>query len=100
MAVQPPLREPMTDRSTGLVGRVWEQFFLRLANASNVVVGAITGLTGDVTATGPGVVPATLSATGVVAGSYTNTSVTFDAKGRATTASSGASPAPATAEYL
>ena len=48
---------------------------------------AITALTGDVTATGPGSATATLAASGVAAGSYVAASVTFDAKGRATAAS-------------
>ena len=42
----------------------------------------ITALTGDVTAAGPGSAAATLSTTGVAAGTYTK--VTVDAKGRAT----------------
>ena len=48
---------------------------------------AITALTGDVTAAGPGSAAATLAASGVAAGSYVAASVTFDAKGRATAAS-------------
>lgn len=42
----------------------------------------ITGLTGDLTANGPGNVTATLANSGVVAGTYT--SVTVDSKGRVT----------------
>ena len=49
----------------------------------------ITALTGDVTASGPGSVAATLSNTGVVAGTYSL--VTVDAKGRVTTGSNSGS---------
>jgi hypothetical protein len=52
----------------------------------------ITALTGDIAAAGPGSVSATLSTTGVVAGTYYNANVQVDAKGRILSAESGPSP--------
>ena len=51
---------------------------------------SITALTGDVTATGPGAVAATLATVNASVGSFTNASLTVNAKGLITAASSGA----------
>jgi Head domain of trimeric autotransporter adhesin len=52
----------------------------------------ITGLTGDGTATGPGTVPLTLATVNSNVGSFTNASITVNAKGLITAASSGSTP--------
>jgi hypothetical protein len=61
-------------------------------NGSIVQVGvssAITSLTGDVTATGPGTSTATLATVNSSVGSFTNATITVNAKGLITAASSG-----------
>jgi hypothetical protein len=66
-------------------------------NSTNITISSGSGssgssavtLTGDVTGSGTGSVVTTLAASGVSAGSYTNPTITFDAKGRATSASNG-----------
>lgn len=63
----------------------------------------ITALTGDVTATGPGSVPATLATVNSNVGSFTNANVTVNAKGLVTAASNGFSypfPSSATTSVL
>lgn len=52
----------------------------------------ITALTGDGTASGPGSVPLTLATVNSNIGSFTNASITVNAKGLITAASSGATP--------
>lgn len=51
-------------------------------------------LTGDVTGSGTGSFATTLANSGATAGTYTFATVTVDAKGRVTSASSGAAPSP------
>lgn len=46
-------------------------------------------MSGDLSGTGTGTIATTLSDTTVIAGSYTNTSITVDSKGRITAASTG-----------
>lgn len=52
----------------------------------------ITALTGDVTASGPGSVAATLATVNGNVGSFTNSSITVNGKGLITAASSGSAP--------
>lgn len=96
MALYPPVNAPLLDARTGLVSREWLAFFRLLSAESGAAVGAITGLTGDVVATGPGVVPAELSDTGVTPGTYGDAAnvpqITIDVDGRVTAAAEVAIP--------
>lgn len=58
-------------------------------NAKQATGNYITALTGDITATGPGSVAATLATVNSNVGTFTNASVTVNAKGLITAASSG-----------
>lgn len=59
----------------------------------------ITALTGDVTATGPGSVAATLATVNGNVGSFTNANITVNGKGLITAASNGTAPTTYTGTY-
>lgn len=61
-------------------------------NSKQAAGNYITALTGDVTATGGGSVAATLATVNSNVGSFTNASITVNAKGLITAASSGSAP--------
>lgn len=77
-----------TNASSGvtgcLTGTDWNTF-----NGKQTAGNYITALTGDVTATGPGSVAATLATVNGNIGSFTNTNLTVNAKGLITAASNG-----------
>ena len=82
----PPLNEPVVGRD-GRVTVPWRRYFEEIGGSLVPGGGNITQLTGDVTTpAGGGVVPATLSATGVAPGTYGDAThvgqFTVDAKGR------------------
>jgi hypothetical protein len=63
-----------------------------LSLSAGTLTGGITALTGDVTASGSGSVAATLATVNSSPGSYTYSSLTVNAKGLVTAASSGTAP--------
>lgn len=67
-----------------LTGTDWSTF-----NGKQPAGNYITALTGDVAATGPGSVPATLATVNGNVGSFTNANITVNGKGLVTAASSG-----------
>jgi hypothetical protein len=81
----PPASVPVLDANNALT-QPWRR---ALQQTGSRAVSGITELTGDVTATGPGVAVAQLSDTGVTPGSYTNMNATVDAQGRVVEASDG-----------
>lgn len=70
MALVPPISDPLIDPRTKRLTLSWHKYFLSLSVQQQTGADAITGLTGDVVATGPGDVVAELSNTGVTPGTY------------------------------
>lgn len=86
------VKQAATAQNGYLSSTDWNTF-----NGKQAAGNYVTALTGDVTASGPGSVAATLATVNSNVGSFTNASLTVNAKGLVTAASNGAAPVTALA---
>ena len=95
MSIEGPKPYPVIyDADAGSLKYSYQSGYITIPEAS---VNAMTSLTGDVTATGPGAAASTLAAVNSNVGSFTYASITVNGKGLITAASSGSAPTTYTA---
>src|SRR5665213_2156238 len=95
MSIEGPKPYPVIyDADAGLLKYSWQAGYITIPEAS---VNAMTSLTGDMTATGPGAAASTLATVNSNVGSFTNANITVNGKGLITAAANGTAPTTYTA---